>query len=335
MAVAHIFLMRTTECQAHCSLAIFPRLTGTSAPSIQLRGCTLHEMFPAQRSSSVSALIIGAMKCGTTQLFHTLATHPQVVACALKEPNFFVDHPNVGNWSRGAEWYASLFRDRPGLRLEASTAYTKDYLDTGVALRIRSFCPDAKLIFLFRDPVDRATSHYLHSVTEQREERPIDEAMLDLKSNYVRLSLYHEQLRPYLGLFPRNQIFVLRAETLWLTSEETIVELQQFLGIDVKTLALSPNRHSTADRIARFKRAAADDDADDDADDVWLPGISGNAGRGTVPGARDLGDSLGVTAELRRTMMQHFVADYRRLQDLLTRRMVESSRRQYTNTPAL
>jgi hypothetical protein len=285
-------------------------------------------MCAARRNPSRPALIIGAMKCGTTQLFHTLATHPEVTASALKEPNFFVDNPNVGNWWRGPEWYASLFREVPGLRLEASTAYTKDYLDPGVAVRIRSFCPDAKLIFLFRDPVDRAISHYLHSVTEQREERPLHEALLDLKSNYVRLSLYYQQLRAYLERFPRNQMFVLQAECSWRAPDESLSEIQRFLEIDVKPLTLSPNRHSTADRLARCRQTTLAKDPGE----PWLKGE--NTGRGGVPGARELGESVGMTTELREEMRRHFAIDYRRLQDVLARGIVETLRSECTRMPA-
>ena len=267
----------------------------------------------------VSILIIGAMKCGTTQVFHTLAAHPEVNASAMKEPNFFVDHAS-GNWSRGADWYRSLFREVSGLRMEASTAYTKDYLDSKTALRIRSLCPEAKLIYLIRDPVDRAISHYLHSVTEGRETRPIQEALLDAKSSYGCLSLYHRQLTPYLRLFPRGQILIVRAESLWREPESNFSDILRFLGVANVNLPLSPNRHATSDRVTYLKQfglSLADRKS-------WLPEIPSKIAPGKPPGARILGEMLGLTSELRNQVEEYFVNDLRQLHQLHIPRSVGS-----------
>ena len=277
-------------------------------------------MSPSANDQSVSALIIGAMKCGTTQLFHTLAAHPEVNACAIKEPNFFVDHAS-GSWSKGSVWYRSLFRDSSGIRLEASTAYTKEYLDQQTALRIRSYCPKAKLIYLIRDPVDRAISHYLHNVTEGREDRPLLEALLDRGSVYNSVSLYYRQLTPFLSLFPRDQICVVQAESLWKAPEETIAGVRDFLGISPKPLLLSPNRHSTADRIRHFKQfslSVADRES-------WLPEIQ-PATTTTVQalGARVLGEMLGLTHKVRSHLEEYFESDLRHLHQVRLRKMLWS-----------
>ena len=71
------------------------------------------------------ALIVGAMRSGTTSLFHYLAAHPQVAASADKEPDYFSSDKV---FARGPGWYEELFSFDPArhtIRLEASTNYSK------------------------------------------------------------------------------------------------------------------------------------------------------------------------------------------------------------------
>jgi hypothetical protein len=71
------------------------------------------------------AIIIGAMKSGTTSLFEYLAGHPMLAPCREKEPDFFARDER---WRRGRSWYEGLWRPAPpadGFALEASTSYTK------------------------------------------------------------------------------------------------------------------------------------------------------------------------------------------------------------------
>jgi len=267
-----------------------------------------------------AAIILGAMKAGTTQLFHTLAAHPEVIGSALKEPNFFINHPYGGNWWRGGDWYQSLFRNDPGLRLEASTAYTKDHLDDQAALRIRMLCPDVKLIYLVRDPVDRAVSHYLHNVTEGRERSPIQEALLDPESAYNTVGLYYRQLTPYLRLFPSSQILVVQAELLWQAPELTLAEILRFLGIRVIDLPLAAQRHATADRIASLRGVSPGSP---------LPPFEPGKG----PGARILGEMAGLTPELRTRMAEFFVDDQRQLREIHARKVTGRVQETEMNVP--
>jgi hypothetical protein len=105
-------------------------------------------------------IIGGAEKCGTTSVFDWLSDHPGVTASARKETNFFVAG-YTGDPTADTSLYSRYFeRARPGaaIRMEASPVYLNEA--AAVAPRIRHLLPDAKLLFILRDPVDRLHSAY-------------------------------------------------------------------------------------------------------------------------------------------------------------------------------
>jgi hypothetical protein len=118
-------------------------------------------------------VIVGAPKCGTTSLYRYLQQHPRVFMPENKEPRFFWDYP-VASFEFGTKQfhpsvvtapdeYLGLFRDAPAGAIlgEAST----DYLSCpGVAARLHAWNPEAKIIVMLRDPIDRAYSEYQHSI---------------------------------------------------------------------------------------------------------------------------------------------------------------------------
>ncbi|WP_445256468.1 sulfotransferase family protein [Nocardioides aurantiacus] len=171
-----------------------------------------------------NALVVGAMKCGTSALHAYLAAHPDVHMAEGKELNFFLGDDEVppgppeeawrhGHWHRGPAWYAAHFRsDRP-VRGESSPGYT-DPAHSEVPARMAALVPDARLLYLVRDPVERAVSQYRHHVRDGTEPRPLAEALLDPGSQYVARSRYHERIAPFLDHVRREQLLVLVQERL-------------------------------------------------------------------------------------------------------------------------
>jgi hypothetical protein len=169
-------------------------------------------------------VVIGAMKCGTTALHRYLDLHPDIAMAPMKEVNFFngpeqaPEAPpdewwRLGQWHRGPDWYAGLFDDRAPVRGETSPGYTSpDHPE--VPARMAALLPDARLIFLVRDPAERAVSHYRHHVRDGAEHRSLAEAVLDPGSHYLSRARYHERLQPYLEHFAREQLLVLVTERL-------------------------------------------------------------------------------------------------------------------------
>lgn len=105
--------------------------------------------------------IVGAPKCGTTALYEYLRPHPNIFMPALKEPHFFASDLGIYPPIRTLQEYLGLFAPSTPthLRLGEASVY---YLRSSVAIaNIREFNPDAKLIAMFRNPID--TVHSLHS----------------------------------------------------------------------------------------------------------------------------------------------------------------------------
>jgi hypothetical protein len=182
-------------------------------------------------------VVIGAMKCGTSALHRYLDLHPEISMSDPKELNFFYGlderpgawHP--GNWHRGPGWYASHWSAATPVRGESSPGYTSPS-HTGVAQRMAALIPGAKLIYLVRDPIDRALSQYRHHVAEGTEGRSPEDALLDPRSQYVLRGRYFERLAPFLEYFPRARIAIVSREELLTERRCTLQSLFDFLEVD-------------------------------------------------------------------------------------------------------
>lgn len=174
--------------------------------------------------------IIGAMKAGTTSLFKYLADHPDLCPSSRKEPRIFRD-PGETEIQRSA--LRALFPERARQRwcFEASTAYTKHPRFTGVPERLRRVVPDARLIYLVRNPVERTWSQYVHNLAHGRETRTFERA-LDEVPQYLDISRYHLQLTQYYKVFPRDQVLVVAFEEMVADPVETVRQICRFLDVD-------------------------------------------------------------------------------------------------------
>jgi hypothetical protein len=194
-------------------------------------------------------IVIGAVKCGTSALHYYLDLHPEIAMSSPKELNFFVDEADCPgdpfapgarerrqrgrrrNWRRGTEWYASHFPAEAPVRGESSPVYASPWYPR-VAERIASVVPDARLIFMTRDPVDRMVSEYAHRRAGRREQRPLPHAFGGSPSPYLARSRYLTLLRPFLDQFPRSRIFIGRQEDLLRRRQETMRAIFRFLDVD-------------------------------------------------------------------------------------------------------
>lgn len=201
------------------------------------------------------SIIVGAQKAGTSSLFSYLAQHEQVLTSSKKEVHYFDGglDPNVDNYVKGAGWYRSHFplstvANRDMRVLEASPLYL---FNPDVPQRIFNLLPHARIIVLLRNPVDRAISHYQHEVNAMREHRPMMQAFVDedvvTKSNwdnhelrsksftrhsYKARGLYVIQIKRYLQVFRREQIFIMKSESMFDDPDIAIQSLLSFMSID-------------------------------------------------------------------------------------------------------
>lgn len=176
-------------------------------------------------------IIIGAQKCGTTSLHYYLNLHPQISMAGAKELNFFIADRN---WPRGVEWYQSHFTRLTPVRGESSPGYSNYPWHPGVAQRMADLLPDARLIYLVRDPIQRVVSHYLQRLSLGLEHRPLAEALADASPDnpLVTRSRYHWQLQQFLPFYPLTRILVVAAEELYHHRQATLRRIFAFLDVD-------------------------------------------------------------------------------------------------------
>lgn len=187
-------------------------------------------------------IIIGAAKSGTTSLHDYLARHPQVCLSASedaavrnKEPCFF--DPDV-NWSRGLAWYRELFSAAGADQVcgEASTNYTRHPQVAGVPERIAATVPNVRLLYLMRDPVERAYSHYVHRWSrELHPGEPFRESFGEFVARdpmCLDSSDYEMQIRHYWEHFPREALLLLRMDDLLSDPAALLRQVCRFIGVD-------------------------------------------------------------------------------------------------------
>lgn len=193
-------------------------------------------------------LIIGAMKAGTTALYCFLVQHPQIAGAVHKELWFFNDPTQ---WVGGTDWYEAHFP-----RLSAANGFrtgeaTPFYLHTrGTAARVKRTVPDAKLIVLLRDPVERIVSDYHFNVGLGHERRDLETAITkDLRRawwkpdrpGYASRSMYARQLREWFDWFPREQFLILEQRELRSDPNAAVQRVFRFLKVpDCGIADLSP-----------------------------------------------------------------------------------------------
>lgn len=188
--------------------------------------------------------IVGAQRSGTTYLYGLLDEHPEIeMARPMRpEPKFFLDE---ALYQEGLEGYERrFFSANAGARLrgEKSVSYAES---EPAAQRIARSFPSAKILFLLRDPVERAVSHYRFSVANGLESASMAEAFLHEEQRrdqydpkkiamspfaYLTRGRYADQIMLYERFFPAENIKVLLLEQLS-GSRETVAELYEFLGV--------------------------------------------------------------------------------------------------------
>ena len=191
------------------------------------------------------------MKAGTTSLYKYLSDHPQLYASPRKEPRVFRD---AKDRKQLGEEFFRLFDARRGEPwcFEASTAYTKHPRFPGVPSRVQSIVPDARFIYLVRNPVERIWSQYVHNIAAGRESRAFPRALSE-ESQYLDISRYHLQLSQYHEVFPAERILVQVFEEMIADPASTVRAVCTFLGIDG---SYTPPAMDAAFNVSSKKRAA-------------------------------------------------------------------------------
>lgn len=193
-------------------------------------------------------IVIGAQKCATTSLHYYLSLHPQISMSKVKELNFFVQEYN---WNKEIEWYKSNFTSDADVYGESSPMYTHYPFFRGVPERMYSVVPEAKLIYILRDPIDRIISHYIHQYSAGLEHRELSDALNNFENNpYITRSRYYMQIEQYLNHFPKSSILIITLEDLHKNTQQTLQQVFRFLKVDDSFYSrkFSSMRHKSSDK---------------------------------------------------------------------------------------
>ena len=230
--------------------------------------------------------LVGAMKAGTTAITNQLARHPEVFICPVKEPNYFssdldleeeyaVDYEAAGASGRAGippgvhsgvvrdeRRYLSLFSGWRDEKIggDCSTSYLYSAAAAG---NIRRISPEAKILIILRNPVDRAYSEFLmncsigvavppfaHYLDLEREQRR--RGGIPPRHKYVTAGLYAGQVKTYLRHFPPEQVLILLHDDMRSDFGAFMQRVWRFL--DVRPLACGAGNRSNTAKYPRFAR---------------------------------------------------------------------------------
>ncbi|KZR66173.1 MULTISPECIES: sulfotransferase family protein [Prochlorococcus] len=190
---------------------------------------------------------LGVQKGGTTTLQRLLEQHPGVFLPPSKELHYF-----TLNYLQGEDWYRYQFsKAQSGQLCGEVTPYY--FFHPQVPQRIETLLPNARLILLLRDPVDRCVSQYFHSRRLGLEPLGLEEALAaederlegsisaleaidgrhrsHQEHSYLSRSRYEQQLPHWQQRFSADQLLILRSEDLFLSPQKVWEQVLIFLGL--------------------------------------------------------------------------------------------------------
>ena len=195
----------------------------------------------------VDFFIVGAPKAGTTSLYHYLNEHPEISMSSQKEPDYFsdADLQNEGmyygkNRIDTIKKYHNLFDNNSESKLkgEASVSYL---FYKNVPQKIKTYNPEAKIIIMLRNPIDRAFSHYLmdyrlglvsDSFEDIIDRKSVNKNEKLFYQQYIELSEYASQIKRYLDVFNDTEILFIEYEDLKMDLTSIMKKTYLFLGVN-------------------------------------------------------------------------------------------------------
>ncbi len=203
-------------------------------------------------------LIVGVQKAGTTSIYNYLQEHPQVYMSPIKETNFLekdweklaAENSNIKNRIATFEDYCQLFtgvKDEIAIG-EASPNYIFHYESS--APRIQKYTPNAQLIVVLRNPVERAYSDYLMHLRDAigSQVKTLSEQIeySSHKSFILQKGFYYTHLKYYLDFFGSEKIKVFLYDDLCKNAEKFMSEMYEYIGVDKNFVADVNNKTQQA-----------------------------------------------------------------------------------------
>ncbi len=178
-----------------------------------------------------NVVVVGAMKAGTTSMHNYLGLHPEITVSIDKEARFFQD-PDLLEW---LGIYQNNFAPGTRLRAESTPFYSKSPVFPGVVDRMADLVPDARIIYLVRDPVDRIVAEYVEQMQWGSASRPLDVELSDPDeptNSLVASSRYASQLALYQARFGKEGVLVVDLADLAADTPGVMGDVFEFLGLD-------------------------------------------------------------------------------------------------------
>lgn len=195
-------------------------------------------------------LIIGAMKCGTTFLYHYLNEHPEIEMSRIQEVNYFSRHYYRSKW-----FYRSFFPYK-SRQMKSGESGIHYIFDPRCPARIKKDLPNAKIILLLRNPIDRAHSHYnqIHSIDpadnfehaielEETRVAHLQEKIANRKFytsveyetySYANRGLYYQQLSKWLEHYKLEELLIIKSEDMYANPNKTLEKVYQHIGVSIE-----------------------------------------------------------------------------------------------------
>ena len=207
----------------------------------------------------VDFFIVGAPKSGTTSLYHYLSEHPQVEMSSQKEPDYFSDkaiHEQGMYYAKNRintlDKYDSLFVQKESVVYgEASVSYL---FYENVAEDIKKYNPNAKIIIMLRNPIERAFSHYLMDYRLGLISDSFENVLAKKSKHknahlfyqqYIEVSKYSRQIQRYLDFFEKDNILFIDYEDFKKNVSKTVFHVYSFLNISTGFTADINTKHNT------------------------------------------------------------------------------------------
>ncbi len=191
-----------------------------------------------------NVFLVGAQKSATTSVYDWMAQHPDICGPdSVKDTPFFIDDDL---YIKGIEWLEGLYRPYySGERIMLNGCVNYMYFESAIK-RIAEYNPDAKIVIILRNPIDRAYSAYLYFRKQNLENRSFLQALKDEKEmiksenlkelsnkTYASHGLYHKQISSIYNYFDKEKIFVGLYEEVANEPEKVMMELYSFLGVSL------------------------------------------------------------------------------------------------------
>jgi hypothetical protein len=197
-------------------------------------------------------IVIGAPKAGTTSLHEYLRQNPRISLPLRKETHFFVADKNstplvekyLGRTLENEkpienlDDYLAEF-ERKGDEITYGEVCPSYFFYPNASVNIKKYCPDAKIICILRNPVDRFYSHCRFNISRQITSKDFnavmdsirDQSMDSYTERALTIGLYHTHLSRYYELFPRENFKVFLFEQLDKQPGALMDELMDFVGL--------------------------------------------------------------------------------------------------------